>query len=181
MCLAFAGVRRAPGRGSGGECETAHDRRAGSTSVSGLVVGRHEQVAQREALGVARESRSPAWLQCEIRLRVGGDDADQDLADDPATHVAEPVAAPAHGGFAQDVEPQRRLVPPPVVSQPELCFGQRYGSDVPGDRLARRQLRPEAALKVACRERPVGGIVPRLRGRSPSFSSSFAGSSRWYR
>src|SRR5438105_13225510 len=84
-----------------------------STRARGVLLGRDEQIAQ--AGRAARRKRGhPVRVEREIRLGVERDDAEEDLARDPSADLAEPFAVLAHGGLAQDVEPQGGLSAPAV-------------------------------------------------------------------
>ena len=90
-------------------------------------------------------------------LRVGVDDPDQHLADDPAADGAELLAVVQDVGLLEDVEPQRRLAVPAVLGEADLLGAERGHAEAAGDRLAGGQADGLAALEVAGGQRRVVG------------------------
>src|SRR4051812_15317565 len=77
----------------------------------GLSGDRHQDVGQPEAAGlVDGKSRRPFRSDGPERLRVGVDDAHENLADDPSSDRAQPVAPLEGLCLLENVEPQRCLV-----------------------------------------------------------------------
>jgi hypothetical protein len=73
-----------------------------------------------EDVGQPGQGRLPIGIQGAERLRVGVDDADQDLADHAAADRAQLLALVEHLRLLEDVEPQRCLAGPATLGEPEL-------------------------------------------------------------
>src|SRR5262245_59410539 len=72
--------------------------------------GGQQDVGEAEGPGAAGgQGRRPGGIDGEERLGVGGDDADEHLADDAAADGSEPVAVVQGVGLLEDVEPERGL------------------------------------------------------------------------
>src|SRR2546425_7063105 len=121
-----------------------------------VLAGRDEEVPDlKVARLVGWQRRAPGGIVGEIGLRITADDADDDLGDDAATDFAKVVTCAANRGFAEDIEPQRRLILP--VTEGELLKRQRLRTDGVGDRFAGWQAGTHAALQVSRGQRLVRG------------------------
>src|SRR5437879_8631959 len=103
---------------------------------------------------MGRERRPPGWDGGEIRLGVASDDADDDLGDDAPADLAEAVAPAANRRFAEDIEPERRLILP--VTEGEFLPRQRLCADGTRDGFAGGQPGAHSALEVPRGQRSVG-------------------------
>src|SRR2546426_4339642 len=108
-----------------------------------------------------RKRRPPGGIVGQIRLRVASNDADDDLADDAPADVAQAVAAAADRRFAEDVQPQWRLVWP--VAEGEFLARERQYTDGVRDGFARWQRGAHPALEVTRGQRSVGTDLDRAR------------------
>src|SRR3954452_3885146 len=98
---------------------------------------RNEDLSQAEPSSPAGQGRLPFGFHGAQGLRVGVDDADQDLAHEAATDRTQPLAGVQDLCLLEDVEPQRRLAGPTVLGEAELRGAQRWDIEAAGDRLAR--------------------------------------------
>src|SRR5215218_5810848 len=109
-------------------------RRRLSSSDLGAEV---EQVGQAEPARLGGgEGGAPARVDGPVGLAVGVDDADHDLADQPAADRAEAFTAGAVLGLLEQVEPERRLLIPAGRPEADLLGGERLHSEASGHRLA---------------------------------------------
>ena len=84
---------------------------------------------------MSRQRRCPVGFEGEIRLRVGGNDAVEDLGHDAGADVSESIAGMTGGRLSKDVEPERRLAFSAVASEVEFSLGQDVDAEQARDGL----------------------------------------------
>jgi hypothetical protein len=120
---------------------------------------RNEQVRESKSPGARGQRRCPVGKEGEVRLRVGGNDAVQHLGHDASADASESVAGLTDGRLFEDVEPERRLALPAVVSQIELALGQDVDAEQMRDGLTGGESGALPPLEVACGQGAVGLVV----------------------
>lgn len=100
--------------------------------------------------------RPPFPLSPPKRCCVRVDESNQYLRHDPATNRAKTMTTCEDVRFAENVVPQRRLATPTRRSNADLLCGERSGSKVAGQGLARRQADTLSSLQVTNGEGMIG-------------------------
>ena len=131
----------------------------GSGGRPGDLGAEDEQVGQPEPSRLGGgEGGPPAGVDGPVGLAVGVDDADQDLAHQPAADRAQALAAAAVLGLLEQVEPERRLQPPAGRPQADLPGGERLDPESLSQVMARYYETMRAVV------RHHGGTVEKFAG-----------------